>query len=164
MRPIVAFPLFLLLSSFTDSQVLFFEDNDDDDATESGSVGDQCTADEMIDKFLGILTPDDYDEGKADIKHEITSYKEFMFIMNRLGEYGRNISDRFSEFTTRVNSRLSEALMEANLSHECLNALVRVGTAAKNGEIWALKCEALISPFYLNFDLNFQSSRLNRDL
>ena len=144
---LVLIKLFLLCVTVTiaDEPIDQSEDIEDNgDGLESDPKSDQCPPDEIIDRFLEILTPDDYDEGKANIKNELKSFDEFLSAQNRIQEYGRNVSDRLSEFTKRLNGRMSEATMEVNLSPDCMKSLVRIGTAARNGELWALKCKSFV--------------------
>ena len=121
-------------------------ENDDNigDNVRTDPKSGQCSADQIIDRFIEIFTPDDYDEGKANIKYELKSYDEFFSAYNRMNEYGRNVRDRLSEFGDRLNGRMSEATMEVNLSADCVKSLDRIGKAARNGEIWALKCKSFV--------------------
>ena len=106
--------------------------------------GDQCSADEVITKMIDIFTPEDFEEGKQNMKTDIESFNETLKAIIRLQEYSRNVSRKMSEFSKRLNSQLSETLMTIDLPSECLSSLVRIMSAAKNGELWALKCKLLL--------------------
>ena len=115
--------------------------HDDYEMDSTDQSSDQCSADEVIAKILDILTPEDLEEGKENIKSDIESFNETIEAVLRLQQYARNVSQKMSEFSKRLNSRLSETLMTINLPSDCLTSLIRIMTAAKNGELWAIKCE-----------------------
>ena len=112
-------------------------------------VREDCSPDEMIAEFFDILLPEDYEEGKENIKTDFTSINEVLESMKRFNEYRLNVSQKMSEFTKRMNSRLSEALMTTELPTDCMTSLVRIMSAAKNGELWAIKCK--FHATFLNF-------------
>ena len=107
----------------------------------STSDGDHCSEDKIIDRFVDIFIPDDYEEGKANIKTSMGTLNETLEAMNRLQVFGQNISRKMSEFNKRITNRMSEALMTINLEPNCMTSLMRIMSAARNGEVWALKCK-----------------------
>ena len=114
----------------------------------STSDSNHCSEDEIIDRFVDIFIPDDYEEGKANIKTSMGSINETLEALNRLEVFGQNISRKMSEFHKRITNRMSEALMTINLEPNCMKSLMRIMSAARNGEVWALKCK-------LYLDYNF---------
>ena len=115
-----------------------YQDFNDSEEKESD---DQCSPDEIISQILDILTPEDFEEGKENIKSDIESFNETIEAVLRLQQYTRNVSQKMSEFSKRMNSRLSETLMTIDLPSDCMTSLIRIMSAAKNGELWAIKCE-----------------------
>ena len=107
----------------------------------SEQVRDVCSPDEIMAKMVDILLPEDYEEGKDNIKTEITSINEVLESMNRFHEYRLNVSRKMTEFTETMNSRLSETLKTIELPTDCMTSLARIISAAKNGELWAMKCK-----------------------
>jgi hypothetical protein len=128
--------IFLSLSNLTSYQDI---NEEIDETTEDNNSG-ECSADEIIDQFIDILTPDDYEEGKTNIKYEILNFEETLEALNRLQQYSRNVSAKMSDFSKSIYSRIYDVFMEVDLSPECMKSLARVGSAIRNGELWALKC------------------------
>ena len=120
------------VSNFTYNSTDIEMDYDSDDG--------QCSADAIIEQMTAIFTPDDYEEGKQNIKDSFENFNQTLIAINRLQQYTQNISEKMSEFSKRLSNRLSEVLMTVDLPPDCMNSLVRIGSAAKNGDLWALKC------------------------
>ncbi|XP_054166940.1 uncharacterized protein LOC128964376 [Oppia nitens] len=118
------------LRTYTDLE----DSADDDNFNENG-----CSADSMINFFIDKLTPDDYEEGKQNIKHTFGSLNETIKVFNRLEIYGKNVSEKLSEFTKRMNSRVAEVLMEMDLEDQCMQSLARIMNGARDGDRWALR-------------------------
>ncbi|XP_054166939.1 nose resistant to fluoxetine protein 6-like [Oppia nitens] len=114
---------------------LGLEDSVDDNSFDENG----CSADDMIDFFVDKLTPDDYEESKQNIKHTFGSLNETIKAFNRLEIYGKNVSEKLSKFTKRMNSRVTEVLMEMDLEDQCMQSLARIMNSARDGEIWAIK-------------------------
>ncbi|XP_054166941.1 uncharacterized protein LOC128964377, partial [Oppia nitens] len=115
-----------------ESNLLDNENNDNNN--ENG-----CSADDMLDFFIDKLTPDDYEEGKQNIKHRIGSLNEAIEAIYRLQIYGNNVSEKLSEFNKRMNSRVAEVLMEMDLEDQCMQSLTRIMNGVNDGDFWALK-------------------------
>ncbi|CAG2176478.1 unnamed protein product [Oppiella nova] len=110
-----------------------------DSESDDNHEDDRCSEDEIIEKFIEILTPEDYSEGKDKIKYTKNSFTEQMAAMSRLGVYGQNVSRKTEGFNKRISNRMSEAFMSINLEPSCMRSLMRIQSAGKNGELWALK-------------------------
>ena len=130
----------------TDEDYSFDETNTNltDSESDDNNEDDRCSEDEIIEKFIEILTPDDYSEGKDKIKYTKNSFTEQMAAMSRLGVYGQNISRKTEGFNKRISNRMSEAFMSINLEPSCMRSLMRIQSASRNGELWALKCKFLL--------------------
>ena len=104
----------------------------------------RCSADAIIEQFNSIILPDDYEEGKHNIKNRIESFNESLLASIRLEQYSHNVSEKMSELNKRIVNRLSEAMMTLDLPPECMTSLVRIMNGVNNGDLWALKCKCHI--------------------
>lgn len=119
------------LSNSTVNGTDYEEDNDDQ----------RCSADAIIDQLNAIILPEDYEDGKRNIKDHFESFNDTFKSMLRLQEYQRNVSAKMSELNKRISSRLTEVFMTIDLPSECMSSLVRIMTGVQNGDLWALKCK-----------------------
>ncbi|CAG2102495.1 unnamed protein product [Medioppia subpectinata] len=111
----------------------------DDGLDDTADDSDHCSDDVLLNKFIDIFIPDDYEEGKANIKRSMGTMKETMAAIRRLQTFGQNISEKMSEFNKRMTNRMSEMLMTVDLEPTCMASLVRIMTGIQNGEVWAIK-------------------------
>jgi len=128
-------------NQFEDSFHNLFNNSLTNDYDFDNECEDQCSSDQIIDQMIGVFTPDDYEEGKQNIKYEFKTIEETLNALKGLDEYQQNVRQKMSEFIKRLSNRLSEVLMTIDLPQECMNPLVRITNSANDGQVWGLKCK-----------------------
>ena len=113
------------------------EDKDDKDDNDD----ERCSADAIIEQFNWMILPDDYEEGKNNVKDRFESFNQTIEVIARLNQYNKNVSQKMSEFHKRISNRLSEVLMTVDLPSECMTSLIRIVNGVNNEDLWALKCK-----------------------
>jgi len=102
----------------------------------------ECSVDTLIDDFVEIILPEDYEENKQkQIKYNVSHLNETIAIMKRLHQYSQNVSEKMKPIMKRVMPRISEILLLIDLPHNCMASLARIGQSAQDGQLWALKCK-----------------------
>jgi hypothetical protein len=115
-------------------------DSENDDDYDYNS--DVCSVDLLIDQFLQLILPQDYEEGKQlDFNRKIEHLNETFAIFKRLHQYSKNVSQKIQPIIKRVMPRISEILLLIDLPSDCMASLVRIGQSAQEGQQWALKCK-----------------------
>lgn len=136
--------ILLIQSLITCIQTNNYEINGESNGGAVDTSGGYCSPDDIIDRMADIFVPEDYEEGKDDIKTEFESFNETVLAINRLQEYSRNVSLKLSEFTERLNIKLIDVMVSFNVSSQCKSSLIRILKAVQNGERWAIKCKLIL--------------------
>jgi hypothetical protein len=127
-----------LIDSYINEFNVTDSENDDDYDYNS----DVCSVDLLIDQFLQLILPQDYEEGKQlDFNRKIEHLNETFAIFKRLHQYSKNVSQKIQPIIKRVMPRISEILLLIDLPSDCMASLVRIGQSAQEGQQWALKCK-----------------------
>ena len=109
-------------------------------STYDEDMSGRCSDEHIINHMIDIFAPEDYEEGKRNIKTRFETFNDTLHAIYRLTDYVYNISRKMSEINKRLNNRFSEVLMNIDLPYDCMRSLIRIGQAAQDGELWALKC------------------------
>ena len=103
---------------------------------------EECSLDIFIDEYIYPLLPEDYEENKKlDFTQKSFTFHETINRIKRLNEYKTNISRKSEPILKQLGLRLSELLFYMDLPADCMTGMARIGEAAKNQELWALKCK-----------------------
>ncbi|XP_054166937.1 uncharacterized protein LOC128964372 [Oppia nitens] len=85
------------------------------------------------------MAPEDYEEGKQNIKQTLKSFNDTVNAFNRLQQYRQNVTEKTAELNKRVSNRIAELLMTIDIDQNCMNSLMRIINGMRNGDLWALK-------------------------
>ena len=102
----------------------------------------QCSIEDVLNKFLEIITQDDYDQVNMNDMHtRVKHWNETLKKFERLEKWSTNIRSRLEPTAKRIISRVIENLIVLDLNEDCLKSMVRIGTGISERKTWAMNCE-----------------------
>ena len=120
----------------------------------------QCSIEDVLNKFLEIITPDDFDQANMnDMYTRVKNFNQTIEKFVRLEKWSTNIRARLEPTAKRIMSRVIENVIVLDLNEECLKSLVRIGNGISNQEPWAIQCE-LVKDFQLKIKFHHVSYKI----
>ena len=120
----------------------------------------QCSIEDVLNKFLEIITPDDFDQANMnDMYTRVKNFNQTIEKFVRLEKWSTNIRARLEPTAKRIMSRVIENVIVLDLNEECLKSLVRIGNGISNQEKWAIQCE-LVKDFQLKSKFHHVSYKI----
>lgn len=106
------------------------------------SVAEKCSVNELVDKLVDNVVPNDYEFVDRDVIYEpIEHINETMMKIDRLQTLRLNVSNNLNPIIKQIVGRIMETVMTFDIENQCRNALVKINQALQNGESWAFRCK-----------------------
>lgn len=125
----------------SDEDVNEHDTDDSEDSDSQSVISNQVLIDNLIDNLL----PDDYEENRLEKYKSVSHINETFKIGNRLIDLAMKWLKFLEPLQKKLNTELYDMLINVDISPQCISGLNRVFAAAGNKELWAYKCNCIIT-------------------